>query len=116
MEAILPVRQAGVEGHAPLSVRDDELLVGSANPVLRNPLMQMTAADFQICRITPDGRISVIDAILHVKGSSRDAAGNVWSKISSPVEFARTGISVEYHQFPGARQRKTPVATFNEDL
>ena len=48
MEAILPVRQAGVEGHAPLvQDRDDELLVGSANPVLRNPLMQVTAADFK---------------------------------------------------------------------
>ena len=43
------------------------------NPVLRNPLMQLTVADFQSCRITPDGLISVIDAIRLVKECTGEA-------------------------------------------
>ena len=52
------------------SVAGDHALAAPApeNPVLRNPLMQLTAADFQSCRTTPDGLISIIDAIISVKG------------------------------------------------
>ena len=55
-----------------MSVEDQEVTMSgmasseSSNPVLRNPLMQLTATDFQNRRITPDGLISVIDAIRHV--------------------------------------------------
>ena len=64
--------QAPISAHDLEADRDDSgacvpKKVDSANPVLRNPLMQLTVADFQNCRITPNGLISVFDAILHFR-------------------------------------------------
>jgi hypothetical protein len=76
----------------------------------------MTVSDFQSCRITQDGLISVLDAIKCFNGSCREASKLIWSRISSGDRGdpqVPTGILVEFHQFPGARQRKTPIAAFN---
>ena len=35
------------------AAQDRNYMAESTNPVLRNPLMQLTAEDFQNCRITP---------------------------------------------------------------
>jgi hypothetical protein len=88
------------------------------NPVLANPLMQLTPQDFQSCRITSTGRISIIDAIMYIRSCSREAAKKVWHDIYRQLRAHRsgtssdtTGLPLKFHQFTGARQRKTPVAT-----
>ena len=48
------------------------------NPMRRNPLMQRMVANFHNCRTTPEGLISVLDALLYVQGSSREASNLTW--------------------------------------
>ena len=66
------------------------------NPVLRNPLMQLKAADFQSCRITPAGLISVIDAIMYVRGSSKENTKKVWLRLYQGDNFVPLRISRLY--------------------
>ena len=85
----------------------------SPNPVLRNPLMQLTVADFQNCRITSDGLISVIDAIGCVNGGSTESTKKIWLRLSHGDKTVPMGIPVEFHQFSSHGGPKTPVANFN---
>jgi hypothetical protein len=115
---VIPTREPGDMGDVDQDLsaahdRNDRDMAESTNPVLRNPLMQLTAEYFQNCRITPDGSISVLDAIMYFRECSKDYAKRLWQEQSSSTKLCTTGILVEFHQFPGARQRKTPIAAFN---
>jgi hypothetical protein len=97
----------------PISIQADVDDVASANPVLQDQLMRLTLDDFKSCRITPDGLSSIIDAIMYINGTDRAASKLIWTRIYSEIRKNSTKISVEFHQFPGARQRETPVAAFH---
>ena len=60
--------------------------------VPEDPLL---VADFQGYRITPDGLISVLDAIRYVNGSTGEAVHMIRSRCTT------LDIVVEFHQFPG---------------
>lgn len=59
-------------------------------------------------RITEDGKISVIDVIKEVTGYNNDYAGKTLRRIKADSEAVRASLSE--HQFPGERQRLTPIA------
>jgi hypothetical protein len=84
----------------------------SDNPVLQNPLMKLTIEDFRACRITANGEISVIDAIVHFLECSRAYATRLWQLQYHDTKFFTSGILVDFHQFSSRGGRKTPVATF----
>jgi hypothetical protein len=94
-----------------------------SNPVSRMSLMNLTLEDFRSCRITSSGLTSIIDAIMHLKRCSREAARRISSRIlQGDKEFhQRVGIvgivgignSVEFHQFSSRGGPKTPVAAFS---
>jgi hypothetical protein len=86
------------------------------NPVLVNPLMQLTMEDFKTCRITPGGRISVIDAIGRVNGGSKESTKKIWLRLSHGDKTVPMGIPVEFHQFSSRGGPMTPVATLNNLL
>jgi hypothetical protein len=90
--------------------------VDSANPVLRNPLMQLTASDFHNCRITMGGLISVIDAIGCFRECSPAYAKRLWQEQSQGTKFCTLGIPVEFHQFSSRGGHKSPVTAFNDLL
>jgi len=84
------------------------------NPMRRNPLMQLMVANFHNCRTTPEGLLSVLDAIRYVKGSSREASKWIWgfrARNSQGIMNDTLGISVDVHQFSTRGGHKTPVAT-----
>lgn len=62
--------------------------------------------DFSKIRVTLDGRVSVIDALTACGISQPHHA---WAKIKHRLKF-----KVVTHQFPGQRQRTTPVASIYE--
>ena len=71
-----------------VSTSQDSKEVQSAhpvNPVLKLNLMKLTPEDFSNLRTTPNGLISVIDAIRMVKNSSYDVCKRIWSRISQRV-------------------------------
>ena len=115
----VPLREEmGVEGlqvtgrgTAPVPVgQDHELLV---NPVMRNPLMQLTIEDFKACRIAPTGLISVIDAIKLFKECSKETASAIFNRISQINIDVDMGIPVEFHQFSTRGGPKTPISNCN---
>ena len=94
--ATLAVRREnrGVEGperaiaHSVVGAVADRGKVFSAptpeNPVRRNSLMQLTTADFQSCRTTPEGLISVTDAMRTPKRFGYDIpVGTILSPLES---------------------------------
>ena len=90
------------------------------NPVLgdmkatspsRNPGLASTdLSQFEACRTTLDGRISVIDAVAKVCECSPNYAAEKLRNSDVGAVFSH----LEKYQFPGARQRPTPVATPSE--
>ena len=97
---------AGSTGNKDEEIQDDdpeisrELMVGMAS-------IEQLRAFLSCCRVTPNHRFSVLDAIMKVTGCSYDAARQAWHRILQ-CDAAKI---FETHQFPGERQRKTPVAT-----
>jgi hypothetical protein len=85
----------------------------SVNPVLAIPLMQMSEADFAGCRIkSVTGEISVLDAIDKVKDNQNRPAKRYWERIQTKSCAMGMIRTTTLFQFPGARQRPTPVASF----
>ena len=98
----------------------------SANPVLDIPLMRMSGQDFEDCRIAPDGRISIYDAIRKIMAPAIRKPKKYFMEIvlksrgpflgaSAFAEHSETSFMqhVTYVQFPGERQNPTPVCHFN---
>jgi predicted phosphohydrolase len=94
----------------------------SSNPVLEMDLMKLSVSDFSMCKIVGN-LISVLDAIDEVMMTPNRKAKKYWNKIiSSAPQLKSTSNNnniqnlISQHQFPGARQRLTPVATFTNLL
>ena len=83
-----------------------ELMVGLT------PLKQLREL-LSCCRITPDNRVSIIDAFVKITGCSHEAATLTWHRISKKlVESTFTAKNMfDRYKFAGSGQRKTPVAT-----
>jgi len=75
--------------------------------------MQRTATDFQRCRTTPDGLISVVEAIRYIQNCSAEDASRLWQVQSQDTTFCILGRSVEFYQISTHGGHKTPVATFS---
>ena len=84
--------------------------------------MRMSPQDFEGCRITPDKKISIYDAIQKLMAPSDRKPKRYFEKIilksrgpflgaSAFAEHSETSFMqhVTYVQFPGERQRLTPV-------
>ena len=98
---------------------DDVLMnynVDSHNPVMDMSLMNLTEKDFEGCRITADNEFSVIDAIMKFRGVDSKQAKNIFYEICSGRNFPTTTNFITRHQFPGRRQRPTPVCKFKDLL
>lgn len=82
-------------------------------PVLDLDILNMSVNSFKGCRITPTGLISVIDAIMLVKGCKRKRSQKFWQGIMKKSEssdsFALLPLQLRF-QFTGERQNPTPVA------
>ena len=66
------------------------------------------------CRITPDNRVSIIDAFVKITGCSHEAATLMWHRISKKLVEESTFTAenmFESYKFAGQGQRNTPVAT-----
>jgi hypothetical protein len=110
------------------SAQSEQLQIASADPVLDKELMNINADCFKECRITPDGRISVIDAISMFREISNIAASECWREIQkrvNPDHFGNTfsgGKSPDHSghtgkfRFEGFNQRTTQVRTFKDML
>jgi hypothetical protein len=91
---------------------EDKTTVHHLNPT------NLKEADFQRCRVSPEGKISVFDAIAHFCGCDKKQARRksrelTDGKTSKPEV---QGVALPYHHFQGERQRPTPVATFSNLL
>ena len=85
----------------------------STNPVDKLNISNLSEKDFEGCRITPDNKISVYDAISKITGCSLDAARITYGRMSN--NEARTNCSgFKNHKFKGQGQKPTPVCTFSE--
>jgi hypothetical protein len=74
-------------------------------------IMNLATDHFRGCRITNDGRISVIDAIALFDGCSANTAWHKYDALISKPGLEELGL-LGSHKFPGAGQRATPVAMF----
>jgi 5-methylcytosine-specific restriction endonuclease McrA len=79
-------------------------------------LLNLTEEDLNSsCRVTLERQFSIIDAIMLVKGCSRQEAARIYLRITIVAKEGKSDqiiIGVEFHQFQGERQRLTPVADF----
>jgi len=84
----------------------------TSNPVFGLDLMNITANDFNECRVSEDGNICVIDAIARFRGIDRRQASDCLREI----RIAGGGVfPVTFKiQFPGTGQRPVDVAAFSD--
>ena len=111
---ILRREQANISTSA--IVRDEEVvnIEQEQNPVNNLGLMNLTMNDFKDCRITPDNKIAVYDAIATFKGCLYKVAHKIFMRINESSK-------IEIHEFQfkrsdGRKGRAVPVATFQELL
>jgi hypothetical protein len=79
-----------------------------ALPAVALDIMNLSPEHFQSCRVTSNAHISVIDSIMIFTGSDRPHASKMYRRLSLDLTPFKT------HHFPGAGQRATPVATFDQ--
>jgi hypothetical protein len=88
------------------------------NPVNKLSLFNLTMKDFEGCRITPDSRISVHDAIAKFCSCTKTDAKKKFHHLSELKDTERvrlTGPLTKY-KFPGQGYQITPVCTFSQLL
>ena len=61
--------------------QDMDVEKADVNPVLQMPIMQITSGYFNACRSTPDGMVSVLDAIRIFMADSPREAKDLWRDI-----------------------------------
>ena len=86
-------------------------VASSSNPVQSLGIMNLSPDSFEGCRITPDGKISVIDAIMQFRGISKEKSQDVYNK-----EVSNKNATLPKYKFSGQGARETPVAAFSELL
>jgi hypothetical protein len=103
--------EGGISIAAPSSISEKADAIQSKIEMVGMMTLVQMKEFFKCCRTTTGNLISIIDAIMKLKGCSQDQAGKIFRRIlaSSSNIFGRT---VKSHQFPGARQRPTPVTDF----
>ena len=67
--------------------------------------IMLTAQDLAGCRKTQSGKYSAIDVIRNICGCSKKEAAKKLQRVCD-----KNDISTDSYQFPGERQRPTPVA------
>ena len=84
------------------------------NPVDKLNIANLSEENFKVgCRITPDNKISIYDAVKIFKGCSDDDAKQSYKRIFDVM----TNLSLpQKHKFKGQGQKPTPVCTFSELL
>jgi predicted kinase len=87
------------------------------NQVKKLVVANLTEKDFEGCRVTPEGKFAVYDAIAKFKGCNDKRARETYEL--STINGTEFSGSVDLHQFPKSNGRKgqaIPVCTFSELL